>query len=309
VYKFLNIIYGYLNEYLYVMFSSYDYVIISSRKPIYILGHIVIAKFRKKKITLTIVEDYRSMNVDSSWSSNIKTKLYFNYVLKYIDGVFPISTIIAGDVIRTNKNLPFLELPIFTNFENFEENIKVNETSYFLFCGSAGYFDTIKFIIDSYTISLLDSKLILIINGNKDQIEKVLSYINSLPTNYEIICKSNLGYRNLVGYYKNAKALLIPLNPNKKDTARFPHKIAEYCASRRPIISSNLGEVKKFFEHKKNALLIDNYEITEFNSLLRFVEENPISADEIGMRSYQLGYEVFNYKRYGPKIIEFLESL
>jgi len=307
--KLLNLIYGCLNEYLYVMFSTYDYIIISSRNSIYILGHIMIAKLRNKKITLTMVEDYKSMNLSSSKISNLKAKLYFKYVLKYIDGVFPISTLITQEVIKTNYKLPFLELPVFTNFENFKETLKVDETDYFLFCGSAGYFDTIKFIIDSYTILRLKSKLILIISGNKNQIEKVLSYIKDLPTKNDIICKSNLTYRNLVGYYKNSNALLIPLNPNVKDAARFPHKIAEYCASSRPIISSNLGEVKNFFVHEKNALLINNHEIKELNSLMKYVEENPVYANEIGKQSYELGNEIFNYRNYGVKIVEFLKKI
>ena len=309
IYKLINLIYGYLNEYLYVLFSRYDYIIISSRNSSYILGHIMIAKLRKKKVTLTMVEDYKSLNVSSSRISKIKAKLYFKYVLKYIDGVYPISTLITEEVVKVNKKMPFLELPIFTNFENFKETIKVDETNYFLFCGAAGYFDTIKFIIDSYTASPLSSKLILIINGNKNQIEKVLSYINALTSKNDIICKSNLSYRNLVGYYKNSRALLIPLNPDIKDAARFPHKIAEYCASSRPIISSNLGEVKKFFEHKRNALLINDHDVIELNRLMKYVEENPKIADKIGLESYQLGHEKFNYKEYGTKIIEFLKHI
>ena len=307
--KLLNLIYGYLNEYIYVIFSSYDYLIISSRNSIYIIIHIIIAKFRNKKVSLTIVEDYKSMNLSTSKISQIKFQIYHKYVLKYIDGVFPISSLITQDLVKVNKKLPFFELPIFTDFEIFNEENLINETNYFLFCGSAGYFDTIKFIIDSFTASLLNSKLVLIINGNKNQIERVLSYINDFSTKKDIICKSNLTYRNLVGYYKNSKALLIPLNPGVKDAARFPHKIAEYCASRRPIISSNHGEVKKFFKHKKNALLVNNHKIKELNNLMKYVEDNPVIADEIGLESYSLGYEKFNYEKYGIKIIDFLKSL
>jgi glycosyltransferase involved in cell wall biosynthesis len=307
--RLINLGYGYLNEFLYVTFRHYDYIIISSRNSFYIFGHILISKLRSKTVTLTMVEDYDSLNNSSSRISKIKRKIYFKYVLKYIDGVFPISKLIKEEVIKVNKNLPFLELPIFTNFENFNETIAVDESNYFLFCGAANYFDTIKFIIDSYLVSSLESSLILVINGNKKAISRVSVYLKNINSKNTIILKSSLSYKVLVGYYKNANALLIPLNPDVKDMARFPHKIAEYCASKRPIISSNFGEVKKFFEHKENALLLEEHDIYEMNSLMQYVVQNPEISNKIGLESYQLGYVKFNYKNYGNDIINFLKNI
>ena len=306
--RFLNLYFGYINEYLYVMFSNYDYLIISSRNSIYMLGHMLISKIRNKKLCITMVEDYNSLK-SNSIISKIKIKLFYGFVLKYIDGAFPISTLIANDLIRVNKKLPYLELPVFTNFENFQNSNSVKEKDYFLYCGGAGYFDTIKFIIDSFNYSTLNSGLILVVNGSKNQINKVLNYIELSKNKNTIKLKSNLSYEKLVAYYKNAVALLIPLRPEIKDEARFPHKIAEYCASKRPIISSNLGEVKNFFEHNKNALLLNRYEIFDMNSLMRFVEQNTDLSNKIGAESYKLGYDKFNYKSYSNKITNFLQHI
>ena len=304
-----NLVYGYVCDYFYVMFKSYDAIILSTRNSIYILGHILLAKLKQKKVTITIVEDYESLKNDSSLITRLKCFLFFNYVFKYIDGVFPISALIREQARKVNNNLPLLDLPIFTDFEKFERTIGVDERDYFLFCGAAGYFETIKFVIDSYQVRPLEHSLILIINGHQSEIEKVLNYIRKLGLEEKIACKSELSYRNLIGYYKNSAGLLIPLNPDTKDSARFPHKIAEYCASKRPIISSNYGEVKRFFEHKKNALLIDYHDIQAFNKLMQYVEKNKDHASRIGLESYKLGYDKFNYENYGEKITRFLSLI
>jgi len=142
-----------------------------------------------------MVEDYDSLNNSSSRISKIKRKIYFKYVLKYIDGVFPISKLIKEEVIKVNKNLPFLELPIFTNFENFNETIAVDESNYFLFCGAANYFDTIKFIIDSYLVSSLESSLILVINGNKKAISRVSVYLKNINSkNINEVLNNNVDF-------------------------------------------------------------------------------------------------------------------
>ena len=52
--------------------------------------------------------------------------------------------------------------------------------------------------------------------------------------------------------YKNATAHLIPLSNSIQDTARFPNKISEYLASAKPIITTDVGEIKHYFKDMDN---------------------------------------------------------
>ena len=166
--------------------------------------------------------------------------------------------------------MPILKISAFVDFKLFEKQRKKPENfEYFLFCGAAAYFRTISFIIDSYSKYNLDSQLVLVINGTNEEISKIQQYIQVNGDVNKIKIVSNLLFEQLIAYYQNAKALLIPLNFNQQDKARMPHKVGEYCASRRPIISSKWGEVDYYFTHMKNALLINSADSSEFANYLK----------------------------------------
>ena len=75
----------------------------------------------------------------------------------------------------------------------------------------------------------------------------------------DIVLKSNIAYQDLLSLYKRADVLLIPLRDTIQDNARFPHKIGEYTASKRPILSTNSGELKYYFKDGVSALLTEEY--------------------------------------------------
>ena len=113
----------------------------------------------------------------------------------------------------------------------------------------------------------------------------------------------------LINYYKNARALLIPLRNTSQDIARFPHKIGEYAASGRPIISNNFGEMAYYFEDGKNSLLSEKYEYCDFANKMDFVVNNPEKASEIGKEGRIIANKFFDYKNFGSGLISFLENL
>jgi len=113
-------------------------------------------------------------------------------------------------------------------------------------------------------------------------------------------------YDDLIGYYKNARALLIPLQENLQDKARFPFKISEYTAAARPIITSDSGAVVEFFKDGENALLAKTGRISDFSAKLNFILENPQKAEQIGMNGYALGQNYFNYKSYRSTLLKLI---
>ena len=126
-------------------------------------------------------------------------------------------------------------------------------------------------------------------------VSKIRSHISEDKT---IKILSDLSYEDLIGYYKNAKALLIPLQDNLQDKARFPFKIGEYTAAGRPIITSDSGAIVEYFEDGKNALLAKTGDINDFSAKLNFILENPDKAEQIGLNGHALGQQRFNYKSY-----------
>ena len=78
----------------------------------------------------------------------------------------------------------------------------------------------------------------------------LIKRINESSKKNNIRLFSNISYDKLISLYKQCTAFVIPLRPNINDVARFPHKISEFCASGKPFISNNYGEVDVYFKDK-----------------------------------------------------------
>ena len=73
------------------------------------------------------------------------------------------------------------------------------------------------------------------------------------------------------------------------------------------VTTSETGDVASYFQHKRNALLARNFDVDEFAELMNYVIKNRAEAREIGEKGYLTGMDLFNYKTYGPKLLNFFK--
>lgn len=304
----INAYYGIINEILYLLFNPFDVLLVSSRNFIQILIYVIISRLKKSKIFLTAVEDKNVVPENKSIFEKVENFLYQKYVWKLVTGALPISEELSSQIQLANPVLPQLKVPVLVNFESFLfTNNKQKSYDYFLFCGAAAYYKTIKFIIESYKYANLKSKLVLVVNGNNSQLQKIERLIENNEIEKNVVILTGLSYKHLTIYYQNALALLIPLNFNQQDKARFPHKIGEYSACKRPIISSKWGEVNNYFTDMQNALLINSPNTKEMARKMSLLENNSDLGRFLGENSFALGIKEFNYKNYSRKLYTFFK--
>jgi len=229
-----------------------------------------------------------------------------------IDGAFPISHFLSDKIREKNPLLPQMFLPVSVDLDYFndlkQEDINHQKYSYYLFCGAAGYLQTIKFIVNGYLFSNSDKKLILVLNGNFSELEIVSKFLSGKNQKNNIIVISNLSYSKLVSFYKYAFCLLIPLNFDTRDKARYPHKLGEYCASKRPIISSNWGEIPYHFTDMENIMLLDSDDYKDLANKMKLLENDKELCEILGNNAYKVAREFFDYKIQGQLILNFLQS-
>lgn len=299
---------GSFYELIFLLFYPFDFLISNNRSFLRTILYILIAKIKRKKIVLTVVEDNNAVLQYTGKLGKLNTKLFNRYVWKLIDGCLPISHFLYQKVLSHNPSLKTQILPVLVDYKLYDK-ISVSSCEHFVFCGSLAYFETIEFIIESYKKSNVKSKLLLIINGSSYQKNKLKDFIKHKGLENKIIIKCNLSDIELIKIYKSALTLLIPLRKTIQDQARFPHKLGEYCASQRPIISSNIGEVKKFFTHKQDAILLNRYTTKEFADSLLLLEQDIQLRESIAKQSYILGKKHFDYKNYIEPLKDFLIKL
>ena len=147
----------------------------------------------------------------------------------------------------------------------------------------------------------------LVVGGKNKYIEEIKNEIKKNNYGNKIQLLSSLTYKDLICYYKNALALLIPLRKNIQDKARFPHKIGEYLACKRPIITTNWGEVKRFFINNINAFIADGFDSQSISEVMKKAAQNEDLCNIIGKNGYELGKNEFHYERYSNELVSFIE--
>ena len=235
--------------------------------------------------------------------SIISTKFYG----RCVDMIFPISHFLW----EKNKvfNKPMHIIPILSDFNTVKEN-NYDNFHHFCYCASAEYYETLKLIIDAYTLFIEnggEEKLILILYGNTESLSKAKQLIKSSIHNEMIEIKEQISNDELEHIYQTSLGLLIPLKPNNvQDIARFSQKIAEYLASKRPIITCNVGEIPYYFNNKN--VLISDYTAKSFSDSMIFLATHKKRSIEIGENGYKIGKKYFDYTTNGKEVFNFIKT-
>lgn len=260
---------------------------------------------------------YKYVAISHEWGTTLKEKnkfrewsqhLYARVFGFFVDGILPISEYIIRKIHHFEK--PYFKLPIMADFREINNNEK-SPTGNFVYCASVYYSRIIKMIIDSfvkYNSADRDVGLTLILNGPECYKEDIVRYIDSKSMSHKILIKSNLSYDDLLKEYVDARALVIPLDPDyEQDEARFSQKIAEYLSSGSPIITNNVGEIKFYFSD--DEVVKCDYTVDGFANAFLWVCQNGEIAKGIGINGYKRGKKEFDYRRIGKGLYLFLKDI
>lgn len=246
--------------------------------------------------------------LDMPFINRVNGWLHSYYMGYFVDCVLPISEYLSNVSKRWNK--PMFKLPICADFSESDKVQQTCPSQYFVYCAAAGYHRSFLFILDAFEHvcqSHPEAKLHIVLSGSEQLIAKDKKIIGERNMNAHITIMTKLPYNTLLSEYKKAQALLIPLfNDVIGDVARFSQKISEYLSTKRPVISTGVGEINHYFQHKNNMLI--DYEITpeSYANLMLYSLEHPNDADIIGERGFKVGLKQFDYKVLSKRLHNFL---
>lgn len=226
---------------------------------------------------------------------------------RYVDAIFPISHYLQAKCKRFGK--PMMLLPILGRYDVL---LSENVENRFTYCADAGYLLRNKLILDAFKI--LHTKhqnvsLSLVLFGTKEDMNDVRCTIEEMNIDPHVTILTQIAQSELERLYASSLGLIIPLNPKyQPDVARFSQKIAEYVASGRPIITSNVGEIPYYFTNKESAIIVD-YTPSSYAHGMELLINNPILATEVGRNGYKIGRSNFNYIDYGIRLKNFISAI
>lgn len=280
-------------------------VIISTNYFHNILFYYILGKIFRVTTTVDNVE-YWTSNKSIKGLTRFDKYLYDKFYFLFTDKIICISDFLIAKVGHS-KSGKLIKIPAITDFDKFissNDNLRLVEGKYFLFCGSDSYFEVIDFVISSFEmLNRSDITLILVTKNS----EKVRNRINGSSNKNKIMVMTNIPYEDLVALYKNSEGLIIPMRNTDQDKARFPHKISEYCASCRPIITNCVGEIENYF-NETNAYICTDYNVKEYADAMQRILLSPDQAAIIAMNSYQTGLLNFSYKSYSKSLTKLVTN-
>ncbi|MBZ5855768.1 glycosyltransferase [Flavihumibacter profundi] len=286
--------------------SQVDALLVTTLKFSDVIWYWIIGGLTRLPVIIDTVEFNSSMDIRKGIVKKIDEGLYDKYSPLLADRVIVISDFLLQMVRGRYPNKPLLKIPAIVDFTKFTGPLKGSDP-YFLYCASANYLEIIAFVIKSYEVSnVAGAKLFLVCNGSEPQMNKLRELIRNSKSSANIVLFSALPYQDLVDLYRNSFALLIPLRNTQQDVARFPHKLGEYCAASRAIITTNFGEVKAYFKDGKNAYIANEYDVPSFAAKMSEAFENRQLTEEVSKQAFITGKESFDNVVLGKKIADFI---
>lgn len=264
---------------------------------------LIYAKFKGYKIVVDIVEDNSLAASFGGFVNRLRIKSG-SYFLKNFQFLIDLNLVISvhlENLVRaaTNDHSKVLYIPVTMDIDKYP--LKANPTKIanrIFYGGSFGKKDGLESLIIAFEKvceNYPEVKLILTGKGeNKADFEHIMGIIQN--STY----KSSIEYKGFLSsdeYHKTVNSCdIFCVIRDNSDAANsgFPSKLAEFLATGKAVIVSNVGDVSNFLKDKENALLIRPDSIEDLINSIKFLLDNPDKIDEIGLHGRNVALKSFN---------------
>ncbi|MBN1213877.1 MAG: glycosyltransferase [Candidatus Lokiarchaeota archaeon] len=284
--------------------------------PYYLIPLIIFCKVFKIKIIRIVTDFYTKKSLCPFWWKIPKYNLYklqFKYFDRFFNGILCFSNYLKNlMIINKVEEGKILVIPQFL-----DTKIKIPQTKIFtnnkIKIGYAGTLSESNGIYDlmiafeNILISYPNVELNLI--GFIDS--KMNFYLNNLScsTRNKINVYGQLKWNEVLDILGKFDILINPRKSSHTAEAGFPTKLGEYFLTKRPVVATEVGDFKLYFENKIHLILVKPDKPDSLMEGIRFLIENPYAAIEIGIYGYKWAKDNLDYINNSRKLVEFLKKL
>jgi glycosyltransferase involved in cell wall biosynthesis len=262
------------------------------------------------KLVIQYVEFRSAIGQRQKMRYKLNDYLFDNYFYKFCNGAIVISEFLKEHVQAKSATLPIMKIPAITDFSSSPVDSTGMGSSYLMYAGTIDYLEIIYFILDLFEQiklkGIYDGRLLLAIGGNASGILE--AKINNNQFHGDVDFRMNVPHKELLSLYLDADLLIIPLRDSIQDIARFPHKVSEYTAAGRPILSTTVGELGYYFRNGESAILANEYSVESYMESISGIGLARAGMDRIAKAGYQIGLRHFDYKSYSRPLADFVAN-
>lgn len=313
--KILNNLYMafslFIRMFSYVSKEKTSYIIIPTQPIEVTLPSLIIGKIFGVDVISNAMEYYPALPAYNV-KKNILIRWSWKLVVKYSDSFIVISDFLLEKMNKITKKkkmiLPAI-LPVSTGNEK-DAGLENNKDEFlFVYTSSPAYEDLLDFTLESLA-KIKGREFILVITGKYT--DSALSHWSAKINELHLVDKVEfcgfLSEQDLINIQKKSDALLIPLIDNDRHKARFPQKSLGYMQLGHPIVTTNVGELARYFKDGDTAVMDGSVTTEGFAEKIQSVLDDRVLSRKIGLRGKKYVESYFNAEKWGRELKDFMTN-
>jgi len=213
---------------------------------------------------------------------------------------------------RLGQHVVLVEIPIVVDVGEQGTSEYPNGAPSVLFAGSPVYDATIDFILTAMKTVWEEHPACRLtitgVNPERPQSAWLMERLRDGELDLRVDVVGYLSRDDLLAAYSRSHALLIPLFDDVRSKARFPTKLGEYLASGRPVVTTSVGEVRRFMSDGVDAYITPPDDPVAYGQRICDVLSDCSAASQVGRAGRQLAETRFHYSIHGPALVEAIET-
>jgi glycosyltransferase involved in cell wall biosynthesis len=225
---------------------------------------------------------------------------------------------VAREAARLDRTVPSLRVPILVDADEARDiaPTAAGDRPFVVFACPPQRSDLFRFVIEAMdTVWKLGRGCDLVITGpslHQEENQWLKEIVDSAAGNRGLGTVTWLGSvprATLLGLYKEAEALLVPLAEELNTQARFPTKLGEYLVSGTPVVASDRGELRRFLRDGESVFLALPDGPEAFGRRIADALDDPVTAKQVAQRGCEVATQEFDYRRHATVLHEWFAAV
>lgn len=318
-FRILSRIIGYLKLFIFLIrkLNRHNYSHVLKYKPNLLTNLIILLICKIKRVKLiTIIPEFYSRPNNNLLRLVIWLDFYLGirFLSRYSDGIIVFSHFLKDYLLHNNCKCPIIITPNIIDFEEFEISEPKSFKEGLITIGATGtsiHKDGLFILLRSFAlVHRTQTNTHLLIIGDSYNSN---SFLPILEKEIKLLKLENaVSLLGLVDYYKipsllhSCDILALTRPKGKFADAGFPTKLGEYMSVKKPVVISEVGDVKKYFKDKDIVVLVEAENIEDVTkAILRLVSDINLRIS-FGKAGYEWMKNNLHYKMVASNIKWFL---
>ena len=281
-----------------------------SRQRLVVLAYIVTTKWSLRYATLRVVARALGIPVvlevcELPWTLRSDRRAWEALwsPLALTSGAITISSYLTrwanADYASRHSTCRATEVPILVDVDEVRTSPYPRGRQMALYSVSPAYGESLAFVLEAMRRVWLSQPLcrVVVTGVAPRELEQLLGECGLSEAEAGRV--SAVGWVNrtaLLQLCSDASVCLAPLFDDPRSLARFPTKIGEYAASARPVVTSSVGEARRYLDDGVTAFLAAPGDAAAFGDKIIEALSDPEHAGAVGIGARELAERLFDYR-------------